>query len=381
MAVEKQALPTVDGRQFRDVVGHLASGVTVITTGSGDSRYGMTASSVTSLSADPPMMLACINNSVPTAAAIAETGHYAVNVLAERGGVLAHKFAVPSDDKFAGVAVKYGLLGAPLLEDALARIECEVVESVVGGTHTIYIGRVINAEYEPGQPLTYFRGGFGKFAHERDEAAYRAVRQKVLTRAYDPGAVLKVVDVAATLEADEASAFFALTRLVGDGLVRRAADGDYCVLPFDVRASDATFDARLVIELGVIETIGDEVSPVTIIKLEETFNEMAALLIDDRFVDFDAYLEANYRFHEGIVALAGSSILTSMFEGLAIKSVMTRSFGATAETSQQFVEEQRRLLEALRGGDKSGAQDAAREYSRIAKERAREVLALSGGVI
>ncbi|MGP3534546.1 flavin reductase [Microbacterium sp. RD1] len=377
----KTALPAVDGREFRNVVGHLASGVTVITTGSSQRRHGMTASSVTSLSADPPLMLVCINNSAPTATAVAETGHYAVNILAERGGDLAYRFAAPSTDKFAGVAVREGVLGAPLLEDALARIECEVVESVVGGTHTIYIGRVVKAEAGQGQPLTYFRGGFGKFAQVRDDAVYRALRHSVLTREYAPGAVLSVADLAVTLEAEESSIFYALTRLSGDGLVRRELDAGYVVLPFDTRSSDATFDARLVIELGVIEKVCGEVAPQSLDELEARFDEMAALLVEDRFVDFDAYLEANYRFHESLVSLADSPVLTAMFEGLAIKSVMTRSFGATAETSQRFVDVQRQMVQALRAGDKTRAQGSAVKYSEIAKDRAREVLALSGGVM
>lgn len=381
MTEQKTALPTVDGREFRTVVGHLASGVTVITTGSDKRRHGMTASSVTSLSADPPLMLVCINNATPTAAAVAEAGHYAVNILAERGGDLAYRFAAPSEDKFAGVTVREGVLGAPLLEDALAQIECEVVESVVGGTHTIYIGRVVKAAAGHGQPLTYFRGGFGKFAQVRDEAAYRALRNSVLTRQYAPGGTLAVGDLARSFEAEESSIFYALTRLAADGLVRRELDGGYLVLPFDTRSSDATFDARLVIELGVIEQVCGDVPAQSIAELESRCEEMAALLVGDRFVDFDAYLDANYRFHESLVALAGSSVLTAMFEGLAIKSVMTRSFGATPETSQRFVDVQRQMVLALHDGDKPRAQEAARIYSEIAKERAREVLALSGGTM
>ena len=74
---------------------------------------------------------------------------------------------------------------------------------------------------------------------------------------------------------------------------------------------------------------------------------MAALLVGDRFVDFHAYLDANYAFHEYLVSLARNPLLTATFGGLSIKSVMTRSFGSTPVTSQKFIEVQRRLIEGV----------------------------------
>ncbi len=173
--------PSVDVGLFRHVVGHLASGVTVLTTATDGRRHGMTASSVTSLSMDPPLMLACINNAAPTADAVTEAGTYAVNVLGEHQGELARQFATASQDKFRGVSVRTGELDVPLLGDALAQIECEVVERVVGGTHTIFVGRVVSATAGDGQPLTYFRGGFGRFEFARDDEVYGRARRP------DPG--------------------------------------------------------------------------------------------------------------------------------------------------------------------------------------------------
>ena len=86
----------VDPFHFRHVVGHLASGVTVVTAAHEGTTYGMTASSVTSLSADPPLMLACINNAVPTAEAVSRAGRYVVNILGEGQGDIAHQFAHPA---------------------------------------------------------------------------------------------------------------------------------------------------------------------------------------------------------------------------------------------------------------------------------------------
>jgi flavin reductase (DIM6/NTAB) family NADH-FMN oxidoreductase RutF/DNA-binding GntR family transcriptional regulator len=369
----------VDSEHFRFVVGHLASGVTVVTTRAGDRSHGMTASSVTSLSADPPLMLVCINNALPTADAVSESGTYTVNVLAEGQGELARQFSVPGRDKFRGVAVGTGEHGQLVLRDALAHIECEVVEKVVGGTHSIFIGRVLSAHARGGHPLTYFRGGFGRFAFERDDAAYRAARHQVLARAFPVDEPISLEDLAVSLRVEETSAFYALTRLAAEGLVYRDPDRGYVVAPFDVRTSEETFDARLAIELGVIWSCLDQITVEQTRELRARFDTMADLLVGDRFVDFDAYLEANYEFHGAIVALAQNPLLTATYGALSIKSVMTRSFGSTPVTSQRFIEAQRRLLEACERRSAPAAAVAATDYCRIAKERVREILAHTGG--
>lgn len=373
------AAPSVDAAQFRHVVGHLPSGVTVVTTAAGGRRHGMTASSVTSLSMDPPMMLACINNAVPTADAVTASGRYVVNVLGEHQGELARQFATASRDKFRDVSVRTGALGLPLLADALAHLECEVAERVVGGTHTIFLGRVVSATAGDGQPLTYFRGGFGRFEFARDDEVYGRARELVLGRVYPADHALALEELAHQLGVDEAAAFYALTRLSTDGLVRRDPDRGYVVAAFDVRTSDETFDARLAIELGVIALAMHRVTDDEVAELRRRFDAMAALLVGDRFVDFQGYLDANYSFHETLVSLAHNPLLTATFGRLSIKSVMTRSFGSTPVTSQKFVEVQGRLVEAFEVRDRGAAEQAAADYCEAAKERVREILSFTGG--
>ena len=374
-----EAAPLVDPHQFRHVVGHLPSGVTVVTTQVGGRRFGMTASSVTSLSADPPMMLACINNAVPTADAVTRSGGYVVNILGEHQGELAHQFAVASKDKFRSVAVRKGASGMPLLADALAHIECEVTERVVGGTHTIFLGRVVSATAGDGQPLTYYRGGFGRFEFAKDDETYRRARQLVLSRVFPAGDVIIPEELATHLDADPPATFYALTRLSADGLVHRDPDRGYVIAPFDVRTSDETFDARLAIELGVIDIAMGRATVEELHELRVRFDRMAALLVGDRFVDFHEYLDANYAFHEHVVSLAHNALLTTTFGGLSIKSVMTRSFGSTPVTSEKFVRVQGQLVDAFERADAAAAKDAARSYCELAKERVREILAVTGG--
>lgn len=377
--------PELDGagpvapERFRHVVGHLASGVTVLTTAHGDQRFGMTASSVTSLSLDPPMMLACVNNAVPTAAAVAEAGTFVVNVLGEHQGELARQFAVPSADKFRDVRVHTGLLGVPVLTDALAHLECDVVEQFGGGTHSVFIGSVRSATAGEGQPLTYYRGDFGRFEFARDDSTYRKARDQVLGRVYPANEVILLEDLAQRLAVDPSAAFYALTRLAADGLVRRDPDRGYVVTQFDVSTSDETFDARLAIELGVIELSIGRSTPAELAELRARFEKMAALLVGDRFVDFDGYLEANYGFHEYLVSLAHNNLLTATFGGLSIKNVMTRSFGSTPVSSQKFIDVQRDLTEAFEQADRAAARESARTYCALAKQRVREILAHTGG--
>ncbi len=370
---------SVDPARFRHVVGHLASGVTVVTTEAAGRRHGMTASSVTSLSMEPPMMLACLNNGAPTADAVSDSGTYVVNVLGEQQGELARQFATASSDKFRDVLVRTGVLGLPLLGDALAHIECEVVERVVGGTHTIFLGRVAAASANDGQPLTYFRGGFGRFEFGRDDEVYGRARELVLSRVYPAEQPLPLEELAHQLGVGESAAFYALTRLSSDRLVRRDPDRGYVVNAFDVRTSDETFDARLAVELGVISLAMHRVEPDEVAELRRRFDAMAALLVGDRFVDFDRYLDGNYAFHEYLVSLARNPLLTATFGRLSIKSVMTRSFGSTPLTSQRFIDVQRRLVEAFEARDRRAAEQAATDYCDAAKERVREVLALTGG--
>lgn len=374
------ALPTrTDAQPFRHVIGHLASGVTVITTHHDGHAHGMTASSVTSLSLDPPMMLACLNRATPTTHAVSGSRRFAVNVLSRGGAHLAQQFAVPSDDKFEGVDVLEGEHGCPLISDALAHIECEVVEEIAGGTHQIFLGRVLSATAGKGQPLTYFRGGFGRFEFERDDAVYQRARRQVLERQYAAGAVLHLDDLAHELGVDESSTFYALTRLTSDGLVQRDPERGYVITPFDVKTSDETFDARCAIELGVIQLATAGVSDDELRELEHRFNAMAGLLVGQRFVDFDRYLDANYLFHEHLVSLAHNSALTAAFGRLSIKTVMTRSFGSTPVTSQSFIEAQREIAAGLRARDPQAATSGVLRYTELAKGRVREILAHTGG--
>jgi len=150
----------IDDARFRQAMGHFASGVTVVTTAAGSELYGMTVSSFSSLSLNPPLVLICIDKSVPTHDILKHAGCFVVNILEERQEHLSRRFATTANDKFKGVAWHTGKLGLPVLDNTLAAIECSLRDTLNGGDHTIFIGEVVDAEVREGAPLLYYRRGY-----------------------------------------------------------------------------------------------------------------------------------------------------------------------------------------------------------------------------
>jgi len=148
-------------RRYRQAIGRFATGVTVIATKDGDRLAGMTASAVASLSLDPPLLLVCISNRLPTHQALERSRCFGLNVLGEGDEELARRFATPAEDKFEGLRVNLDH-GVPLLDRAIARFVCDVHERLPGGDHSIFIGAIRHCEHVPGRrPLLYFASGFG----------------------------------------------------------------------------------------------------------------------------------------------------------------------------------------------------------------------------
>jgi flavin reductase (DIM6/NTAB) family NADH-FMN oxidoreductase RutF len=156
----------IDGSEFRRVMGHFATGVTVVTSRMPDGTpCGLTVNAFSSVSLDPPLVLVCVERTADSHDCIRDTGRFAVNVLGDRGGEsLSRRFSAwEVADKFRGVAYREERTGAPILDDALAWLDCRVHETLVGGDHTIFLGEVIAADAQEGTPLLYYRGGYGRF--------------------------------------------------------------------------------------------------------------------------------------------------------------------------------------------------------------------------
>ncbi|MFD0420542.1 flavin reductase family protein [Streptomyces parvus] len=165
-AVRDDERPPVAPAEFRRVLGHFASGVTVVTARDTDGPAGFACQSFASLSLDPPLVSFMVARTSTTWPRIARAGVFCVNILGAEQGALCRGFAVSGADKFAGVA--YGeapATGSPLLDSVPAWIDCRIHAVHTGGDHLIVVGRVeaLGAE-EEGDPLLFHRGVFGRFS-------------------------------------------------------------------------------------------------------------------------------------------------------------------------------------------------------------------------
>jgi flavin reductase (DIM6/NTAB) family NADH-FMN oxidoreductase RutF len=151
----------IDKNELRRVMGHFATGVTVITTfrKSGE-LHGLTANAFTSVSLVPPLLLICVDKKAESYPCFDEVGVFTVNILASDQEALSRRFAVSGGEKFEGVAYHLGGNGAPILENTLGHIECRISATHDGGDHTIYIGEIQEAETREHKPLLFFRGGY-----------------------------------------------------------------------------------------------------------------------------------------------------------------------------------------------------------------------------
>lgn len=152
--------PLVDANTFRNCLRHVPGAVAVITTVHDGQRAGLTATAVCSVSADPPQMLVCVNRSASASPVIAAAGRFGISFLAHDQRAIANAFAGPAIDRFASASWSQLESGIPLLDGAAAAFECVVVQAIESGTHTIFIGAVINATANPGPNLVYKSGDF-----------------------------------------------------------------------------------------------------------------------------------------------------------------------------------------------------------------------------
>ena len=373
-------VPTVvPDEVFRDVISRFASGVTVITTTAGGSDHGTTASAVSSLSMDPPMLLICLNRTSDTQAAILESGVFGVNILAEDQGQIAYQFAKKGQDKFAGVGIRRGRTGVPLVEDALAHLECEVDETVTGGTHTVFLARVKEAAGKEGTPLTYFRGRFGRLESALDEAAYRDLRKRVIERSLPAGQPLDPAQLATELGVDAQRIYYALTKLATDDLVARRADG-YVVNPLTAEVAEQLFDARCTVEVGVVDQTVGAVGGESLDRLGQLADDLGRIVRSEA-PDLTAFLNTSHAFHQQLVSLAGCSQLSESYERLGIPAFWTRTMAERAWWEEFDVVHHAELVSAYRAGDLVEAKRLIYQHRDQVKGLVRALITEAGGEV
>lgn len=154
----------IDEADYRQVLGHFPTGVTVITATAPDGPAGMAVSSFSSVSLDPPLVGFYVAQSSRSWAQIEQAGTFCVNVLASDQEDVSRRFA-GGGDRFAGLGWRSLASGAPLLDGVLAWIECRVHSVAPAGDHHAVLGEVVAlGATSAHEPLIYYRGGYGRLA-------------------------------------------------------------------------------------------------------------------------------------------------------------------------------------------------------------------------
>jgi 3-hydroxy-9,10-secoandrosta-1,3,5(10)-triene-9,17-dione monooxygenase reductase component len=160
---QRHVLPS-DPANFRTVLGHFATGIALVTAMNGEEPVGMACNSFTSVSLEPQLVLFCAAKSSTTWPSIEAAGKWAANILDEDGEETCRRFAQRGVDRFAHLAYSIGRTGSPILDHALAFVDCETDAIHDAGDHVIVVGRVLELGYAgEGKPLLFYRGGYGRF--------------------------------------------------------------------------------------------------------------------------------------------------------------------------------------------------------------------------
>ncbi|MEO1543940.1 MAG: flavin reductase family protein [Pseudomonadota bacterium] len=158
-------VPNMESERYRAIMRHQAGAVTVVATGDPGARAGLTATAVASVSDKPPALLVCVGRETQAHGLIGQMRVFSVNLLSSEQQAVADLFAgrdgVSGENRFRGSDWRVGAAGAPILDGALATLECRLTDQHAFSTHTIFIGQVIDGLFRAEvSPLLYFRGDY-----------------------------------------------------------------------------------------------------------------------------------------------------------------------------------------------------------------------------
>jgi flavin reductase (DIM6/NTAB) family NADH-FMN oxidoreductase RutF len=154
-------MPTLTPSLFRRACAQFATGIVIATAFDGR-PCGLTINSFTSVSLRPPLILFLIDHEANIIELFRRRANFAINILSAGQQELASSFAYGTGDRFEGVAWRPGLQSVPLIEGALATLECRVVRITPAGDHDIFLGEVLAANVAEGEPLVYFAGRYAR---------------------------------------------------------------------------------------------------------------------------------------------------------------------------------------------------------------------------
>jgi len=161
LAATAHAEPALDARSLREALGRFATGVAFVTAAPGGEPEGLIVNSFTSVSLDPPLVSFSPSRSSLTWQRMRRAGRFGVNILGRAHEGFTRRAAAPGADRFAGLGWQPGPGGAPLLADALAVLECEIVDEHPAGDHSIVVARVAHLQVRAvDEPLVFFASEF-----------------------------------------------------------------------------------------------------------------------------------------------------------------------------------------------------------------------------
>jgi 3-hydroxy-9,10-secoandrosta-1,3,5(10)-triene-9,17-dione monooxygenase reductase component len=161
LAVPVRPAPAPDARSFRDALGRFATGVAFVTAAPDGAPAGLIVNSLASVSLEPPLVSFCPSRSSLTWSCMRRAGRFGVNVLGRQHERFAIRATPAGADRFAGIEWELGRGGVPLLADALASLECEIVAEHPAGDHWIVVGQVDELHAtRSNDPLLFFAGAF-----------------------------------------------------------------------------------------------------------------------------------------------------------------------------------------------------------------------------
>jgi flavin reductase (DIM6/NTAB) family NADH-FMN oxidoreductase RutF len=152
--------PAVDPATVREIHRRFVTGVTIVAVDDAGTPRGLAVNAFCSISLDPPLVMACVQKTSSTYPCLFRAGHLAVSILAAGQADVAAIFATKHPDKFASIAWSPALHGSPLIDGSCAAIEVEIRERLQASTHSVFIGRVVDARYNDADPLIYRAGQF-----------------------------------------------------------------------------------------------------------------------------------------------------------------------------------------------------------------------------
>ena len=150
----------IDSNLQRQAMGRFATGVTLLTTRFEDGVLGMTANAVMSLSLEPPLVVVAVDKKNSMHECLIRGRCFALNMLRADQEEISRRFAISGPKDFSGLALTAAETGAPILVDAIAYVDCKLVEILSGGDHDMFVGEPVAGEVRDGEPLIFYGGEY-----------------------------------------------------------------------------------------------------------------------------------------------------------------------------------------------------------------------------